>query len=136
MMAKLYDHHARTIAKMDAWIEGTEACVWKLEANPEMSDIVEKHQEVPNEKDTVETVRALEDWYGDWHLAIGCRRQAKKRTKGDGGSRKKLAATRRRMTHRVVPARRKGYSHKGPFKDNVQEAAKTTDVRELTSDAT
>jgi hypothetical protein len=32
-----------------------------LEANPEMSDIVEKHQEVPKEEATVEIFRELEN---------------------------------------------------------------------------
>jgi hypothetical protein len=42
------------IAKMDAWIERTEACVGKLEANPEKSDTVVEHQEVPKEETLVE----------------------------------------------------------------------------------
>jgi hypothetical protein len=36
----------------------------------EMKSVVE-HQEVPKEEATVETVVALEDQYGDWHLAVG-----------------------------------------------------------------
>jgi hypothetical protein len=62
----------------------------------------------------VESNVALEDRYGARHLAVGHRRQPKKRTQGDGGSRKKLAAARSRMTRRAVPARRKGRGHKGP----------------------
>jgi hypothetical protein len=37
------------IGKMDAWIEGTEECVGKLEANREISDAVAKHQEIHEE---------------------------------------------------------------------------------------
>jgi hypothetical protein len=37
-------------------------------------------QEVPKEGAMVETIRALEDQYGDWHLAIGRSSQPKKRT--------------------------------------------------------
>jgi hypothetical protein len=99
---------------MDAWIEGTEACVGELEANREKSDAVAELREVPKEQAAVETVRELEDLHGGRHLAVGRRRQPKKRTQGDGGSRKMLAAIRRRMTRRAVHARRKGRSYKGP----------------------
>jgi hypothetical protein len=51
------------------------------------------HQEVPNEEAEAETVGALEDRYGDWHLAVGCRQQPKKWTQDNGGSWQKLAAT-------------------------------------------
>jgi hypothetical protein len=37
------------ISQMDAWIEGTETCVGKLEASREKSDGVAEHQEVPKE---------------------------------------------------------------------------------------
>jgi hypothetical protein len=38
----------------------------------------------------------------------------KKRIQGDGGSRKKLAAARRKLSRRAVPVWRKGRCHKGP----------------------
>jgi hypothetical protein len=38
---------------MDAWIEGTEVCVGKLEANRETSDAVAEHQEVSEEEAAV-----------------------------------------------------------------------------------
>jgi hypothetical protein len=57
---------------------------------------VSENQEVPNEDAAVETTGALEDRYGDRNLAVGRRRQPKKPTRGDGGSRKKLATARRR----------------------------------------
>jgi hypothetical protein len=47
--------------KSDAWIEGTEASVGKLEAKGKKSDAVTEHQEVRHEQATVETVGALED---------------------------------------------------------------------------
>jgi hypothetical protein len=55
----------------------------------------------------------LEDRYWDRHLAVGRRRQRKKRTQGDGVSRRKLAVARRLLTRSAVPARRKGRGHKG-----------------------
>jgi hypothetical protein len=41
----------------------------------------------------VETIGTLEDWYGVRHLAIGRCWQLKKRTQGDGGSRRSLPLT-------------------------------------------
>jgi ribosomal protein L37E len=78
----------------------------------EMESVVE-HQEVRKEKTAVETIRVLEDQYGDWHLAIARHRQLNKWTQVSGWSHKKLAAACRRMTCRVIPARRKGCGHKG-----------------------
>jgi hypothetical protein len=51
-----------------------------LEANPEEIKSKSEHQDVSKEEATVETTGALEDRYGDRHLAIGCCRQLKKRT--------------------------------------------------------
>jgi hypothetical protein len=72
-------------------------------------EAVAKHQEVPKEEATVETIWALEDQYGDWHLAVGHRRQPKKRNQGNGGSRQKLAAAWGRLTLHTVPAPRMGH---------------------------
>jgi hypothetical protein len=44
-----------------------------MEANPEEIWSKLEHQEVPKEEATVETIRALEDQYGDRHLAVRCR---------------------------------------------------------------
>jgi hypothetical protein len=75
----------------------------------------------------VETVRALEDLHGGRHLAVGRRHQPKKRTQGDGKSRKKLAAVRWRMTRRAVHARRKGRSYKGPTVEKRRCRKRTSD---------
>jgi hypothetical protein len=85
-----------------------------LEANPEELKSIAEHQEVPKKDAAVTISRALKVRYGDCHLGVGRRRQLKKRTPGDGGCRKTLAAVRRRMTRRVIPTRRKGRGHKGP----------------------
>jgi hypothetical protein len=76
-------------------------------------EAVTVHQEVPKEETTVETTGALEDRYGNRHLAVGSHRQPKKRIQGDGGSRQKLAAARGSLSRRTVPVRRKGRSRKG-----------------------
>jgi hypothetical protein len=75
---------------------------------------VAEHQDVPKEKATVETTRALEDQYGDQHLAIGWLRQPNKWTQGDGESWKKLAAVCRWMSWCAIPAWHNGHGHKGP----------------------
>jgi hypothetical protein len=46
-----------------------------LEANSEDKQTIAEQQEVSKEETAVKTVRALKKWYGDWHLAVGCRRQ-------------------------------------------------------------
>jgi hypothetical protein len=71
------------------------------------------HEEVPKEKTAVKTVRAQ-------HLAIRCSGQPKKRTQGNGGSRKKLATTCRSSTAqghsrqegkgKTVPRTKKGWT--------------------------
>jgi hypothetical protein len=63
-----------------------------LEANPEKSDAVAEHQEAPKEETAVETIEVFIDQNGDHHLAVRHRRQPKKRTQGDGGSRNNLTA--------------------------------------------
>jgi hypothetical protein len=59
----------------------------------------------------MEIFEALQERYGDRHLAAGRRRPLKKRTQGDGGSRRKLAAARKGMTRPAGVARRRGRSH-------------------------
>jgi hypothetical protein len=53
------------------------------------------------------TLRKRQDRRGDLYLAVGHRRQPKKRTQGDGGSRLNLAAARGWLTRRAIPAPRK-----------------------------
>jgi hypothetical protein len=66
MMAKLDAHHEMMIVRMDSQLEKMEAAV--------------------------ETIRTLEDRYGDLYLAIGHCQQPKKWAQGDGGSWQKLPA--------------------------------------------
>jgi hypothetical protein len=78
-----------------------------MEATPEEMKFVAVHEEVPKEEAAVKTVRELKKRYGDQYLVVGRRRQLRKRTRGDGGSRKKLAAARRGMTFSAIPHREK-----------------------------
>jgi hypothetical protein len=51
-----------------------------LEANAIEIESESEHHEVPEEEAMVETIGALEDQYGDRHLAVGHCRQSKKQT--------------------------------------------------------
>jgi hypothetical protein len=90
-----------------------------LEANPEETEPEAAHEEVPKEDAAMKTFGALKKRHGDRHLVGRRRGQPKKRTQGDGGSRKQLAAACRGMARRAIPATRKGHGHQGPGKDNV-----------------
>jgi hypothetical protein len=81
-------------------------------------EAVVEQQDVPKEEAAVKTIRALENRYGDWHLAVGSRRQLKKWIQGDGGSWQELATAQRRLTSIAIPAQRKGHSCQGPCKDD------------------
>jgi acyl-CoA reductase-like NAD-dependent aldehyde dehydrogenase len=82
------------VASLASWINANQeemkamldACLEKMEANPGELHSVVVHQEVPKEEATVETIRALD-------TDMGTGRQLKKQTQGNGGSRKKMAAT-------------------------------------------
>jgi hypothetical protein len=74
-------------------LEAVKAMDW--EANPEEMEALVEHQGVPKEEVMVETIRPLEEQYGDWYLTVGCRGQPKKWTQGDGRSWKKLATARK-----------------------------------------
>jgi hypothetical protein len=67
-----------------------DACLEKMKANPGELQSVAMHQKVPNEEAMVETIGALEEQYGDRHLAVGRCQQPKKRTQGNSGFQKKL----------------------------------------------
>jgi hypothetical protein len=89
-------------------MEALNHAIAMMEANREKSEAVAVHHEVPNEEAAVDTIGTREDRYGDRHLAAWRRRQPKKRTQGDGGSRQKLTAARGRLIRRAIPSPRKG----------------------------
>jgi hypothetical protein len=113
--------------KTTACQEATEACVESTEPTSVETESVVVHEVVPKEEAAVQTFRALKERYEDRYLAVEHRRQLKKRTQGDGGSRKKLTAACRRMTHRAGTARRKGRCHKGPTVDQRRRKYRTRD---------
>jgi hypothetical protein len=71
-----------------------------------------------------ETVWTNDDRSRDRRLAARHRRQLKKRTQGNGGSRQNLAAARERLTRRAIPAPRKGLGRQGSGKDDVRGVPK------------
>jgi hypothetical protein len=80
-------------ALMDVSLQMTASCLEKIETNQGKVET-----EIYLDEMEVETIETVEDRYGDRHLAVRSRQQPKKWTRGDGVSRKKLAATRGRLT--------------------------------------
>jgi hypothetical protein len=96
---------------MPACQEATEACLKGKEATSLEVESVMVQEEVPKEEAAVESFGALKKWHRDQCLAIGCHRELKKLTQGDGGSWKKLAITCRGMTHQEGVVQHKGCGH-------------------------
>jgi hypothetical protein len=90
-----------------------------LEANPEERKTVVEQQEALKVEAAVKTFGALKKRHGDRHLAIGRRRKPKKRTQGDGWSRKKLVTASRLMTRRAIPALHKRHCRQEQGKDKT-----------------
>jgi hypothetical protein len=77
----MYTHHKRTVASQEelmAMMKTSEACLEKVEANPEEKEAIAKQKEGPNKEATVEIIEALEDQYGDWCMAVRLQEQPKK----------------------------------------------------------
>jgi hypothetical protein len=81
------------------------------------------HEEVHKEEAAVKLIGALKKRHGSRHLAVGRRCQPKKRTQGNGGSRKKLVAACRGMTRSSIPTRRKGHGHHKQEQNKVARGA-------------
>jgi hypothetical protein len=73
-------HNEGRLEELKATVETNQEKVnaTDLESNPEEKEVLVECHEVPNDKAAVETIGALEDRYGDQHLAIGCHRQPRK----------------------------------------------------------
>jgi hypothetical protein len=63
-----------------------------VRCQPQWRESIAVHEVVPKVEAMVKTVRALNEQYGDWHLAVECHRLLQKWTHGDGGSQKLAAA--------------------------------------------
>jgi hypothetical protein len=69
---------------MEDWLGELKAI--DLEATQEEVEVIVEQQDISNEEINVETVKALEDQYRDWHLAVRHRRRPRKWTQEDVGS--------------------------------------------------
>jgi hypothetical protein len=69
-----------------------------------MMQSIEKHQEIPKEDSTVMPVEGLRKRRRVWNLAAEHCQKWKERTRGNSGSRRKLAAACRKMPHRAKVA--------------------------------
>jgi hypothetical protein len=99
------------LAEIRAWRKETTTCLEAMKARLESreptsvkipAESIVVHEEVPKEKAAVQTITA-----------------PKKRTHGNGGPRKKLAAACRGMTRHAFPARPKGHCCRGQEKDKA-----------------
>jgi hypothetical protein len=94
-----------------------------LDDNWEKSEAVAEQHDDPKEEAAEKIVGALEDRHEGRNLAVGHRRQPKKRTQDDCGSRQKLAAARGRFTRRAILSSHKEHGHQGPGRDSVVRGA-------------
>jgi hypothetical protein len=107
--------------------EMTEAGLDSKEPNPEEMQSEAEHREVPKEHTAVKFVGGLRKRRRGRHLAAGRRGQPKERTRGNCGSRKKLAVAGKKITHRAGVARRKGRGHEGP---SVEQGRRKSQIRD------
>jgi hypothetical protein len=92
----------------------------KVEVIPEEMESGVEHQEVPKEYSAEKPVGRLKKWHRGQNLDIEQRKKSKEWTQGNCGSRKKLAAASRKMTHRTGVAQRKVHViRKNQTKGNV-----------------
>jgi hypothetical protein len=89
----------------------------KMEADPEEIKSIAEHMEVPKKEAAVKPVRALKKRHGGQNLAVRCCQKPKKRTQGNVGSYKTLAAACRGMTCRAIPVQNKGHCCQGQGKN-------------------
>jgi hypothetical protein len=104
----------RMEANMNAWREETlscqvttAACLDSQEPNPEDMKSEVEHREVPTEEAAVKSTGTMMKRHRGRHLAAGRRGEPKKLTRGDCGSRRKLAAACMKVSRRSIVAWRK-----------------------------
>jgi hypothetical protein len=121
MMELLLASQERMIAKMIAWLAERkdrrketmacqvtmEACLDSKEPNPEDRESEVEHRNAPTEEAAVKSSGAMKKRHRSRHLAAGGRGEPKELTRGDGGSRRKLAAACRKVSRRARMAWRK-----------------------------
>jgi uncharacterized protein YlxW (UPF0749 family) len=89
-----------------AELDETTACngATGTEPDPGMMQSIEEHQEIPKGEAAVMPVGEPRKQHRVWNLATDHRQKQKERTKGYSGSRRKLAATCRKVSNRAKVA--------------------------------
>jgi hypothetical protein len=108
ILSKMEERMTVTQAKMDTKLKELTETFEKTqtEPSPEMQS-AEEHQDVPREDAAVKPVRGQKRQHGGWKQAAGRHEEPKELTRGDCGSRKKLAAACRKASCRATVAWRK-----------------------------
>jgi hypothetical protein len=90
-------------------LDETTACneAIETEPNPGMMQSIEEHQEIPKEDAAVMPVGELRKRHRFCNLASECRQKMRERTRGNSGSRRKLAAACRKVSRHAKVAWRK-----------------------------
>jgi hypothetical protein len=94
MMAIVDAYHER----MMACLGKTEADTEKIESDPGMMQFTDEHQEIPKGEAAVMPVGEPRKRRRVWSLATECHQKRKERTRGNRGSRRKLAAACRKVS--------------------------------------
>jgi hypothetical protein len=76
-----------------------------MEPNPKIMPSEVEYREIPTEEAAVKSSGTMKRWHRGRHLAAGRRRERKELTRGDCGSRTKLASACRMMSRRAAMAR-------------------------------
>jgi hypothetical protein len=110
----------------------TTLCPGEMDAtrlvNPEETEAAVEPQELPDNEINAENTGSSEGRYGEQHLAVRRRREAKKRSQDSVGPWQKVSAARRRVIRRAVPAVRKGQMRKSAGKNSVARGASRREV--------
>jgi hypothetical protein len=85
----------------------TAACLDSKELNPEDMESEVEHRDIPTEEAAVKSSGTVKKRYRGRHKAVGRRGEPKELTRGDCGSRRKLAAACRKMFYRAAVEWRK-----------------------------
>jgi hypothetical protein len=106
MDANIKAYHEEMMAMVDAYHESMMACLGKMEADtektepdPGMMQSTEKHQEIPKGEAAVMPVGEPRKRRRVRSLAVERHQKQKERTRGNRGSRRKSAATCRKVSH-------------------------------------
>jgi hypothetical protein len=81
--------------------------VTETKLNPGLMQSIEEHKDIPKGEAAVMTVRELRKRCRVCNLAMECCQKRKERTQGNRGSRRKLAAACRKVSHHAKVAWRK-----------------------------